>query len=201
MKNKIDFQFLKRTLIFLSIALILSIGLIMLGQQYEAEKLDEYTRVKSSLGKSHRKYQKLVKDIDLIHLYTQSYKDYKKSGLIGTERRLSWIETLESVNDVLKLPMLSYALGPQEEFKLPKLKIDNKILVASTPMKLKIDLLHEEDLFAVLEGIDGNIDNLFTVDSCKITIIGLRKSKGLSTKSANLKSNCLLRWITVNVQS
>ncbi|MCK4708993.1 MAG: hypothetical protein KAU21_10290, partial [Gammaproteobacteria bacterium] len=172
MQNKIDFQFLKRTLIFLTIVIILSVGFILQGGLFESKKFDEYTKAKSSLAGSHRKYSKLVKDIDLIYLYTQSYKDYKKSGLIGPERRLSWIETLESVNDVLKLPRLSYALEPQQEFKRPKLTIDPKIKVSSTPMELNIDLLHEEDLFAVFEGIRGNIDNLFTIDSCNISRTG-----------------------------
>ena len=200
MASKIDFKFLKRSLVFLTASLILSIGFIFVGMQFEGDKKSEYLKVKSSLEKSHSKYTTLVKDIGLIDLYTQSYKSYKKSGLIGSERRLSWIETLESVNDVLKLPGLSYSLQPQEEFKRPKLAIDKKILLSSTPMKLNIELLHEEDLFAVFEGLQSSIDNLFTVESCKISRKA-RKGALLSTKSANLSSTCLLRWITVDVQS
>ena len=200
MANKIDFQFLKRSLIFFAVAVFISAGFIFAGEQIKSEKLQAYTAVKSSLQRSHKKYTTLVKDIDLISLYTQSYKDYKKSGLIGSERRLSWIETLELVNDELKLPKLSYGLEPQEEFKRPKLKIERKILVSSTPMTLDINLLHEEDLFAVFNGIQGSIDNLFTIESCKISRI-IKKGSLLSTREANLNSKCLLRWITVDVQS
>ena len=200
MLNKIDFQFLKGSLIFFIIALILSAGLILLGLQFEREKLAEYETGKSTLTASHRKYKKLVKDIDLIHLYTESYKDYKKTGLIGPERRLSWIETLESVNDVLKLPELTYSLAPQEGFVRPKFTKGKKIIVSSTPMELKMSLLHEEDIFSVFAGIKDNIDNLFTIDSCSISRKS-NSSKVLNTRSANLTSNCLLRWITVDVQN
>lgn len=200
MVNNIDFQFLRRSIIFFAIAVILSAGMIFAGLHVEKGKYNVYMETKSSLQTSHSKYTTLVKDIDLIQNYIQSYKDYKKSGLIGSERRLSWIETLESVNEELKLPKLSYSLDPQEEFIRPKLKVERKILISSTPMKLDIELLHEEDLFAVFDGIHGGIDNLFTIESCKISKI-FKKDSLLSTKDANLKSNCLLRWITVDVQS
>ncbi|MCP4076560.1 MAG: hypothetical protein GY744_10275 [Gammaproteobacteria bacterium] len=200
MSNKIDIQFLKRTLIFFSISLLLSAGLIFAGYQYESKKIAEHNKVKASLSAAHSRYIKLVEDIDLIHLYTERYKEYRKSGLIGPERRLSWIESLELVNEALQLPQLSYTLAPQQEYAIPKFKTAKKIYVSSTPMELNMHLLHEEDIFAVFEGIENSIDNLFTIDSCSIK----RKRQGnnvLSTKDSNLISSCLLRWITVDVQN
>jgi hypothetical protein len=200
MVNKLDIQFLKWPLILFSVAILLSAGFIFAGQQFEDEKLNQYSQVKSSLAEAQRKYKKLVEDIDLLDQYTKSYKDYKRSGLIGPERRLSWIETLETVNDALKLPLLTYNLAPQEEFKQPGLKIENKILVSSTPMTLQIGLLHEEDLLAVFEGIKKNIDSLFTVDSCDIGRPGKARATPSLTKEVNLQAKCLIRWVTVDVQ-
>ncbi len=200
MENKIDIQFLKRPLIFFAISLVLSLVFIVLGWQFQNSKNAEYIQAKSSLSSSHRVYKQLVEDLDLLDQYKKAYKEYKKTGLIGPERRLSWIETLEAVNDVLKLPRLTYALQPQQEFSRPGLKVERNIVIGSTPMDLTIDLLHEEDLFAVFEGIAGNINNLFSIDSCRITRMGKGDSV-LSTKSANLTSKCLMRWITVDVQN
>ncbi len=199
MKNKLDLDFLKNTLIFLAVAIVLATVFIFGGLQFEQTKYAEYTKTKASLEQSHRQYKKLVEDLDLLQLYRESYKGYKKNGLIGAERRLTWIETLESVNDDLKLPKLTYALAPQEEFKRPKFAKDNKILVNSTPMALNIDLLHEEDLFNVFNGMQQRIENLFTIEQCTL----IRKDRTgalLNTRSANLISNCLMRWITVDVQ-
>ena len=199
MKNNIDFNFLKNTLIFLGVAIVLSLVFIFSGFYFEDTKLEDYKKARASLQKSHRQYKKLVEDLDLLELYRDSFKNYKSSGLIGPERRLTWIETLESLNDELKLPKLTYSLSPQEEFKRPLLSIEKNIEVYSTPMKLDIDLLHEEDIFSVFNGIGERIQNLYTVDECTIT----RRSKSsalLNTRSANLISSCLIRWITVDVQ-
>lgn len=200
MENKIDFQFLKIPLIAFAISLVVSIVLIVFGLQYQNSRSEAYNGARNSLSKSHRVYKKLVQDLDLLDQYEKAYKEYTRTGLIGPERRLSWIETLEAVNDVLKLPKLSYALQPQQEFKRPGLKVVSKVVMASTPMDLTIDLLHEEDLFAIFEGISNNINNLFTIDSCRISRIG-KGDTVLSTKKANLSSSCLMRWITLDVQN
>ncbi len=200
MQNKIDFSFLKSSLIILGVAILLSVALVVAGQQYEQEKVAEYNQVKSSLQKAHNRYIKLVKDIDLLDQYTQDYKTYKSSGLIGPERRLSWIETLEAVNDELRLPGLSYNLAPQQEFVKPGLKAEKHINISSTPMQLNIALLHEGDLLRVFDGIKNRIDNLFSVESCDIQRKRGAQENVLSTQKENLTANCLIRWVSVDVQ-
>ena len=67
----------------------------------------------------------------------------------------------------------------------------------SSPMDLNIGLLHEEDIFALLEGLRLSIQNLFTVDSCSVsrhTPVG----RSLNTRQSNLQSNCSIRWVTIN---
>jgi hypothetical protein len=200
MKNKIDFLFLKRTLIFFLVAVILSVALVYSGLQYEEAQIAAYQKGTASLSATHRKYKNLVKDIDLLEQYTVKYSDYKASGLVGGERRLSWIESLRSTNSVLKLPRLSFNLLPQEDFERPKLKVENKVEVKSSPMELTMSLLHEEDLFALLDGLSSSISNLFTVDSCSMTLLGA-VGKRFDTQKANLNSNCVIRWISIDAKS
>ena len=139
----------------------------------------------------------LVNDIDLLDQYRSLYSEYKSSGLVGEERRLSWIESLESTNQVLRLPTLGYSLNPQETFLRPGFLLKRGVSVMSSPMDLDIGLLHEEDLFALLEGLRLSIQNLFTVDRCSI-IRHAPIGRSLDTRQTNLKSNCSIRWVTIN---
>jgi hypothetical protein len=66
-------------------------------------------------------------------------------------------------------------------------------------MDLKMDLLHEEDLFTLIKDIKLSIDSLLTVESCSITRRGA-VSSSLNTQSANLNSECRLRWLTIDVK-
>ena len=197
--SKIDWFYLRRPLLYLVVAILISASVAAAGYYYESGQRAEYLTAESTLRSTHKLYTNIINDIDLLDQYRNLYGEYKASGLVGEERRLSWIESLESTNDVLRLPTLSYNLNPQEDFKRPGLVIKRDVSVMSSPMDLTIGLLHEEDLFALLEGLRLSIKNLFTVDQCTI----VRQNpvdRLLDTKKANLRSQCTIRWVTINAK-
>ena len=197
--NKIDWSYLRRPLIMLALATLFSIAITMVGFQYEKVQHEQYQTALSTLRSTHKLYSNIVNDIDLLDQYRNLYSEYKATGLVGDERRLSWIESLESTNEVLRLPTLGYSLRPQEKFQRPGFKLQRGVSVMASPMELKIGMLHEEDLFALLEGLHLSIRNLFTVDSCSITRQGAIGSS-LDTKKTNLRSQCTIRWVTINAK-
>jgi hypothetical protein len=197
--NKIDWFYLRRPLIMLVVAVLISVAVVMAGYQYEDTQQGEYTTALSTLRSTHKLYSSMVNDIDLLDQYRTLYSEYKSSGLVGEERRLSWIEVLESTNQVLRLPTLGYSLNPQEAFVRPGFLLKRGVSVMSSPMDLNIGLLHEEDLFALLEGLRLSIQNLFTVDSCSI-VRAEAVGNSLNTRKINLRSQCSIRWVTINAK-
>ena len=195
--NKIDWLYLKRPIIIFFAALFFSLALTAIAYQYEKSQNEDYQQALSTLRSTFRLYRNIVNDIDLLEQYRALYGDYRSSGLVGKERRLSWIESLKSTNQVLRLPTLTYSLLPQEKFERPGFRPKVDVTVLSSPMDMSMGLLHEEDLFALLEGLRLSIRNLFTVDSCS-----MRRSAGLEmsldTKKANLATTCTIRWITID---
>ncbi len=183
----------------LLVSLLIFAALVLAGYQYEKMQSEKYEKALSTLRTTHKIYSNMVNDIDLLDQYRNQYNDYRASGLVGKERRLSWIESLESTNEVLRLPTLTYELNPQEEFKRPGFKAKRGVEVSSSPMDLSIGLLHEEDLFALLEGLRLSISSLFTVDSCSM-IRQSGVSASLDTKKANLMTDCRIRWVTIDAK-
>ena len=99
MVNNIDWFYLRRPLITLGAAILIALMLMLAGYQYEKSKNEEYQKALSTLRSTHKRYFNIVKDIDLLDQYRKLYSDYRSSGLVGKERRLSWIESLESTKD------------------------------------------------------------------------------------------------------
>jgi len=195
--SKIDWFYLKRPIIVLFVGILISGALIAAGYQYEKAQHEQYQKALATLRSTHNLYRNIVNDIDLLEQYRSLYIGYKSSGLVGEERRLSWVESLESTNQVLRLPTLTYNLLPQEEFKRPGFTLKRGVSVQSSPMNMSMGLLHEEDLFALLEGLRLSIKNLFTVESCSITRSS-DISSSLATKDSNLKTTCTIRWVTID---
>jgi len=183
----------------LGVAILVSATLIVIGYQYEIVQQVEYEKAVGELRTTHKRYSNLVRDLELIERYRNLYNEYKASGLIGEERRLSWVESLQSANQVLRLPTLTYNLQPQQNFKRPDLKIKRDVVVKSSPMELSIGMLHEEDLFALLEVLRQSIRSLFTVDSCSMSRrTGIDRS--LDTKRENLRTRCTISWVTIDAK-
>ncbi len=195
--NNIDWQYLKKSLIFFGVAILFSVSIGYAAYYFESDRFDAYQQSVSTLRSTHNLYRNMVNDLDLLEQYRTKFSNYKSSGLIGEERRLSWIESLKSTNEILKLPTLTYNLLPQEKFVRPGFNGRRNVAVNSSPMELNMGVLHEEDLFAVLEGLRLSIKNLFTVDSCILSRLSA-VDISLDTKRANLQSNCVIRWVTIN---
>lgn len=195
--NKIDWVYLRGPLIIFTVSILVSVALAMVGMQFEDAQHREYQQAYSSLRSTHQRYRDLVNDIGLLDQYRSLYTDYKDSGLVGKERRLSWIESLEATNSVLRLPLLTYNLRPQEDFERPGFKAKRGVEVKSSPMELNMGLLHEQDLFALFDGLHTSIKNLFTVDSCSLSRDG-DIQRSLDTRRTNLSSKCTIRWVTID---
>jgi hypothetical protein len=199
MGNRVDWFYLRKPLIIFFAGLMVAILMIVAGMQYESAQQQKYEQSLSTLRTTHQLYSNIINDIDLLEQYRSQYGEYKASGLVGVERRLSWVESLESTNEVLQLPTINYNLLPQEEFKRPGFKVKRGVDIKGSIMDLKMGLLHEEDLFTLIEGLRLSIKNIFTVESCSITR-RIPMSSSLDTKSANLNSDCRLRWVTIDVK-
>ncbi len=188
-----------RALIIFALTLVIAVMMSVAGNRYQAAQQEKYDQALSALRFTHKLYNNLVKDIDLLEQYRTLFNGYKSSGLVGEERRLSWIESLEATNKVIKLPNLSYRLLPQEKFERPGLVVKSGVEVNSAAMELNMGLLHEEDIFSVFEGLRLSIKNLFVVDSC-ILIRKKELGKPLDTRRVNLTANCVIRWVTIDAK-
>ncbi len=196
--RSIDWRVLRRPLIILGVSLLLSAAMFIGAQEYESQQQQQYQQSLSSLRTMHRQYKTLVDDIALIDEYRGQYTSYLDSGLIGPERRLSWIESLESSNTVIRLPTLKYDLQPQGGFNRPDLKVPRDVIVRGSPMDLNLSLLHEGDLFAYFDALKDSISTLFSVDSCTIT--RTKFDSPVNTKSPNLSSKCRLQWVMIDAK-
>lgn len=197
--NKIDWQYLRQAMSIFIVAIVVATLMGITADRFRAAQKEKYQLSLATLESTYRQYNGLVNDIDLLDQYRALYVDYKSTGLVGDERRLSWIESLERTNSRIKLPKMTYRLMPQQDFQRPGLKLDRSVTLTSAPMVLNMDLLHEEDIFSVFEGLRLSIKNLFTVDSCKLIRKGII-GRPLDTQKANLTASCVIRWVTINVK-
>ncbi|MCP3851899.1 MAG: hypothetical protein GY694_16940, partial [Gammaproteobacteria bacterium] len=134
--NKVDWNYLKKPILVLVSTILVSLAVAYGGYYFESKTYDDYQQSVATLKVTHNLYKNMVNDLDLLEQYRNKFSSYQSSGLIGEERRLSWIESLESTNQILQLPTLTYNLQPQEKFARPGFKAERSVEVHSSPMEI-----------------------------------------------------------------
>lgn len=193
----IDWKIIRGSLIVFIITLVISGGLIYGSFYFKSQMELEFRRTNSTFRSISNRYLAVDQEERLIRDYLPKFVDLYQGGIIGNEQRLNWIEVLREIGDEIRLPSLSYQIESQQEFT-PDFELDmSKYTLFSSSMMLTMQLLHEGDLFKILDIMEQNAKGTFSIKSCSIKSSTTQVST--SSMAANIAAVCELQWFTVRL--
>lgn len=190
-----DWRKLRNPILGLGTALVLIGLLISFADQYRQKNELALQAQQNLLNQARQKYQSSGLEKETITQYLPVYNNLLASGFIGEERRIEWIENLRQIHAQHRLFSIDYSIGLQENYKPSFLINLGNFKLNRSVMKLNLEMLHEGDLLALLDGLQEQTTPLIVRD-CEITRpIGVV----INTKniSANLKAACEIDWLTL----
>ena len=131
-----------------------------------------------------------------LKVRASTFQQLGNSGITGEEKRLDWMETLGDIQRDLHLPGMSYEFGAQAPLETAP---GADYAFFASPMRVRLRLLHEEDLLNFLTRVQKGASAMVLVRSCKLTPLSQSGRDGEST--AQLAADCELQWITVRRSS
>jgi hypothetical protein len=195
--NKADWSILRGSLILFVVCVLASALMLAGSYRFKQEMEREYQSNHNRFRNASQQYLAVDEEERIIDEFYPEFVRLYRSGLLGGERRLSWLETLREAGEAIKIPELNYKLESQ---RLTKPDYDVHLGTYGlyvSPMNLSIGLLHEGDLFQLLNALDRDALGQYSVRNCEFT-----RAEGevrLDPKVANIKANCLLEWLTVDL--
>lgn len=196
-ESDIDWTILKGSLITLILCLVIASALVG-GSYYFNSKLEkEYKNNKSIFQSISRRYLDVDQEEKVLREYYPIFVKLYNRGIIGREQRLNWIETLRQAGEKVKLPSLTYSIDSQEEY-IPGFNINySGYTLYRSAMELQLGLLHEGDLFKLIDYINRNADGIYTLTECSFRMSS--DAIKFEENRANISASCLLYWITINL--
>ena len=190
-----DWPYLRGALAAFAGAVALSASLLAGSAYFERRMEREYRHNNERLDVISRRYRAVDEEEKVIKDYLPRFTDLHKTGLLGRERRLSWIEALQDAGDRLGLPSLGYEIRAQRPYPPGFAAPPGRYRVFASEMTLNMQLLHEGDLFALLALLDERAQGLYTVSACELT----RNFTALTDNPAagNVGANCVLEWFSI----
>jgi len=155
----------------------------------------EHTQKSRALASLKTKYQQAETNLNIIDTMTKEFEGLVKKGIIGPENRLQLIETIQDTANRLGIPEINYKISEQQQSTISYAEIDSSQLsLFRSQMSLGFRLLHEEDLFAVLNDLHVFGKGLSHTTQCSIKQIAEISPHEIDP---NLIGHCKLTWYTI----
>ena len=197
--TKGDWKILRGALGLCAVCVLLS-GALVFGTDYFWQQMNrEYTTHYTRFREVSRKYLAVDDDERVIHDEYPKFVALYHRGVLGDEHRLSWIEALRLAATTLALPKLDYKLDAQQLFTPPFALNSGPFAVNASNMHLSLELLHEGDLINLLDYLDRHAEGLYSVEQCTLTR-NVVTATTAGVNAANLRAECVLRWLTLDQQ-
>jgi hypothetical protein len=175
---------------------IMVVGLLVTyADEYRAENEAALQTQQNLLNQARQKFQSSGLEKETIIQYLPIYNQLLATGFVGEERRIEWIEALRQIHAQHKLFSIDYSIGLQESYNPSYLPNLGNFKLKRSVMNLKLDMLHEGDLLALLDGLHEQTTP-FIVRECEIKrpVGAVVNAKNMAS---NMQANCEIDWLTL----
>ena len=187
-----DRPLLRRALRPLALSAILSCALVTGAGWFQLQARADYESRSERLRSSRDRYLAVAEEKALIRRYLAAFKELRRAGVLGEERRLDWLEALQTAGEEIGIPSLLYDIASRQEHPPPPSLAAGGYRLFASAMSLQMRLLHEGDLFRLLRRLDEA--GVYTVSACE-----LERDEAAPRDSAagRISARCELLWYSL----
>jgi hypothetical protein len=194
--NQADLQALRNPLLVVAgVALLGALAvyysgrlMIAAGQQLSQQQLQ--------LKDARTRLQKSGEEKDIIVRYLDGFRQLERTGFVGEEQRINWLDGLRLANQQADLFGVDYQIGAQRPYPYAAEFVPGALALNQSVMRIRFRLLHEGDLDRFFDSLARQGTGIFAVDQCMLRRIDTR---GVIRYQPNVNAECDLSWITVSI--
>ena len=179
------------------LALVLALGLAIAAIQFTGEHADAAKAKLAAQEKQMRdaisRVQKSGAEKELIARHLPDYRRLQQQGFVGEEQRINWLDALRSANQKAGLFGVNYDIAARQVYPNAAALAPGQMRVMQSVMKLRLPLLHEEDLLNFMDALSEQNAGVHLIDQCTVR----RAANTQTTRfQPNMTAECQLAWIT-----
>ncbi len=197
--SKADWSLMRGPLLMFTVCVLASVALVTGSHRFRQDMERGYQTNHSRFRTASEQYLAVDEEERIIDEFYPAFVRLHRDGLLGNERRLSWLEALRAAGDAIHIPQLTYKIEAQRQavaefpLQLGTYRLD------VSPMTLNAGLLHEGDLLQILSALDRDAYGQYSVREC--TLQRASDELTLDPATPNITADCTLEWQTLNLSS
>ncbi len=185
-----DIKRLRVPLVIAAVLLAIGAAAVAGMQKWTEQARREQAEAQALVADSRAKLARAREEEQEIKRSLQQYRELLARGIVGDENRLEWIERINAIRLAHKLYDIRAEISEQKKLDNPATGPD--IMVSR--MDISLPLLHEDDLFQLLDGMRAGGHGYFQVKSCNLDR-GLPVDRRVLAPTLN--STCALNFYTI----
>lgn len=192
----LDFHRSGRSLLLAGLLAAVGAGAVAASLHMERQAEQSFRQARAQQQDARARLTRIGEEEAEIRRQIGRYQEIVARGHLGRERRLEWIEAIARIVAHRRLRDPDYELSPQRPLAEGLLAggPGSHDFLAST-MKLRLELLHEEDLLGFLGDLADKVPAFVQVRSCHME--RLPPGSAERGSSARLRADCVIDWITL----
>ena len=196
MSFDLDWQALRRPLWQSAASLLAAVLLVGAAYAYRDFSRETRDQWQTQVMQLRARYHEIKEAERIVEALYQDYRRLQRAGFVGRRSRILWVDAVRRAAEAAGLGRLHYRLGAFQALDTPADPgLDTAGLrVYRSDMALRMELLHEGQLLAFLEGLLQAGTGGLQLRECRIARIGERIQAG-----PNLNAVCHLHWYAVDV--
>ncbi len=179
----------KPLIVFALVAAISAVAVVYSGRLVKKTQ-GEVSAQEGALTEARNRVQQSGQEKGLIERYVEPYRQLERTGIVGEEQRIGWIDALRAANREADLYGVEYDVGPQQPYSFMNEVNGGSLSVHQSVMKLRLGLLHEGDLFRFFQALAAQKAGSFSVNQC--TVQRLPVDLAVPVNQPTLKAECEL---------
>jgi len=184
--------------------LALAVALLALGaaclvasEHYRDEAIKARDAARLSRVTAQERVSKVSEEEREIRENLVYYERMRRSGMVGEQNRLDWIESIARIKNERKLFEIKYAIEPQRPLDYPGIVATGAADFVVSRMRLEMALLHEEDLLDFLADLQGTGRAYVSVRRCTVTRIERGSAPTATALQPRLRAECQVDLVSV----
>ena len=171
----------------------------VVSQSWWQTSYDNKINAEADLNEAKERYYTAINQKQLLKEFEEKYEQLISTGIVGDEQRLNWVDTIEKITTLNKIPYLKYKIDKRQVFNSNVISQNYPgIDLLKSTMTLEMQLLHEGDLYTIINNLHDKAKGLFDIKSCAI-IRNVTEIESLvdSQTDKNFSAKCELNWYTM----
>ena len=191
--NAEDLKALQFPLIALVCVVLLAAGAVYYSDALLDQSQKKLAQEQKQLKEARTRLQRSGDEKEVIVQYLGGYQQLERSGFAGDEKRINWLDGLRQANQQAELFGVEYQISTQKPYPYAAEFNPAPLTLAESAMKLRVRLLHGDDLMRFFNALARQNAGLFLIDECKVRRLD---TGGVIRFQPNLMAECELSWVT-----